>query len=329
MEGTPLVSVVIPTYNRAELAGAAIESAIAQTYPKLEIIVVDDGSTDGTAEVIQHYINGHSDACCKGREFNYIFQSNQGQSRARNRGIAAAKGDWIAFLDSDDLWLPEKIEAQVRVIERFKECGACYCDARLVDTQSMDTTAFAFSGRVYKEYAGIAAGETAELAKNFGGSWIQTLMVRTGLARQIGGFDNNIHFAEDHDFLFRLSLVTSYCYVNRPLAVIERSCVATDPNARVRSWDSLEFRLKAHQRMYEKWLTLSASLTPSVQRTIARNLRSVHSAWANLYLQRGQFGLARQAISTARSYERTRNLAIKWALARFAPHIAQKIVAHR
>ena len=117
--------------------------------------------------------------------------------------------------------------------------------------------------------------------------------MRSDLAKQIGGFDADLHFMEDHDFLFRLSLVTSYCYVNLPLAVIDRTSTATDPNATVRAWDSAEFRLRAQQHMYEKWLTLSKDLPPGVQTTIVENLRAVHSAWANLYLQREQFDSGR------------------------------------
>ncbi len=330
LDQKPLISVVIPTYNRAEMVVAAIESVFAQTYPVLEVIVVDDGSADATAEAIRDFIASNSHGCGKTPEINYLYQPNQGQSRARNKGIAAARGDWVAFLDSDDIWFPEKIEWQVRAIERFKnECGACISDARLVDNSNMDTTAFRLAGKRYDEHMGILADATAELAKSFGCSWIQTIIVRCDLARQIGGFDDELHFAEDHDFLFRLSLATSYCFVNRPLALIERTNTATDPGARVRRWDSVDFRLGAQQHMYEKWLILSRTLPTKVHRAIIQNLRAVHSARANLHLQREQFDLARRAVSMAMSCEFTRNLAIKWALIRIAPRIAKKIAIAR
>ena len=311
---------------------AAIESVFAQTYPRLEVIVVDDGSVDETADAIQNFISHNSSASGKTPKIHYLYQPNMGQSGARNTGIAAARGDWIAFLDSDDYWLRDKLEWQLRAIDQFKnECGACVCDARLVDkSNNMDTTAFQFAGRRYKESIGVIPNAKADLAKSFDGStWVQALVVRSDLAKQIGGFDNDLHFAEDHDFLFRLSLVTSYCYVNLPLVVIDRTSTATDPNARVRAWDSLEFRLRAQQRMYEKWLALSGNLPPVVQTTIVQNLQAIHSAWANLHLQREQFDLARQAVSMAISYGLTRNLAVKWALIRTAPRIARKIVAGR
>ena len=105
MDQKPLISVVIPTYNRAQMVVAAIKSVFAQTYPRLEVIVVDDGSVDGTAER-NPKLSGHiSSGSGKTPEIRYIYQPSMGQSRARNTGIAAAHGDWIAFLDFDDYWL--------------------------------------------------------------------------------------------------------------------------------------------------------------------------------------------------------------------------------
>ncbi len=99
----PLVSVVIPTYNRAQMVSEAVRSVLEQTFGDLEVIVVDDGSTDGTREALKP----HAD------KIRYLRQENSGVSAARNRGIAEARGSLIAFLDSDDLWLPAKLKNQV------------------------------------------------------------------------------------------------------------------------------------------------------------------------------------------------------------------------
>src|SRR5690242_13806787 len=95
----PLISVVIPTFNRARCVANAVDSVLVQTFKDCEVIVVDDGSTDATAEVLKGY----------GNRVRVIQQSNRGVSAARNAGIRSARGEWIAFLDSDDIWNPDKL----------------------------------------------------------------------------------------------------------------------------------------------------------------------------------------------------------------------------
>ena len=113
----PLVSVIIPNYNYGHFLAQSIDSVLAQTYPNIEIIVVDDGSSDDSAEVLMTYSD----------KIKWIKQSNQGVSAARNKGTAASKGELIAFLDADDVWLPEKIEKQVRVFHAENEIGLVHC----------------------------------------------------------------------------------------------------------------------------------------------------------------------------------------------------------
>ncbi|MCS6881932.1 MAG: glycosyltransferase family A protein [Oscillochloridaceae bacterium] len=113
---TPLVSVIIPTFNRADLLPQTIESCLAQTYRNLEVIVVDDGSTDATAEVVARY----------GPKVIYVKQDRQGVGRARRRGVQQASGEYITFLDSDDLMLPTKIERQAQVLAEHPEVGLCH-----------------------------------------------------------------------------------------------------------------------------------------------------------------------------------------------------------
>src|ERR1700685_4717246 len=123
----PKVSVVIPTYNRAAKVPGAIESVLAQTVGDLEVIVVDDGSSDAT---------GKSLAEMFGDRIRYYAQRNQGVSVARNKGIAEARGEWIAFLDSDDRWEKEKLEGKFKALDQFgPQCGACYTDTRLLDNR--------------------------------------------------------------------------------------------------------------------------------------------------------------------------------------------------
>lgn len=129
----PLVSVVIPTYNAAEFLGETLDSVLAQTYPNLEVIVVDDGSTDATPELLRTY----------GERITVLRQANAGQAAARNRGARLARGEFLAFLDSDDLWDPDKIARQVYWLQRHPQACATYCDHRSIDARGRTIAASA------------------------------------------------------------------------------------------------------------------------------------------------------------------------------------------
>jgi glycosyltransferase involved in cell wall biosynthesis len=321
MSHEPLISVVIPTFNRSLQVQAALRSVLAQTYPKFEVIVIDDGSTDGTGQALQTLISQES---CSGMRVRYFFRPNQGQSAARNMGIEKARGELVAFLDSDDIWLPEKLEWQVRALERFRdECCACITDARLVDNLGMDTSAFRESGKPYEEMLGIDFEAVSNLAKYRDPFWISTLLVRTDVVKQLGCFDNQLGYAEDHDFLFRLSLATSFCYVNKPLALLDRSRSPKGSNCR--PWDEVEVRLRGSQTMLEKWLKLDSELPPDVLKTVTHSLRQLYSAWTNWYLEHERYEEARQAVCRAMTFGPTTKLAIKWTLTHAAPNFARRI----
>ena len=122
MHSPTIVSAIIPTYNRAHLVTEAIDSVLAQTYPHIEVIVVDDGSTDDTMARLAPY----------GSRIRVIRQENAGPAAARNKGIAASSGGLVAFLDSDDLWLPAKIERQVRLLQKAgTSIPCCLCNINM------------------------------------------------------------------------------------------------------------------------------------------------------------------------------------------------------
>jgi glycosyltransferase involved in cell wall biosynthesis len=318
----PLVSVVIPTYNRDRHTIEAVESVLAQTYTNLEVIVVDDGSTDGSPQVIQQYIAQREYGSW---QIQFVSQRNQGASVARNTGIAKARGEYIAFLDSDDIWLPEKLEWQMNAIEQFKgECGACVTDARLVNDSGMDiSSSFRVHGRNYEETIGIDRDAVKLIADGFCGVWLSTLLARTDLIKQIGGFSTDISFVEDRDIHFRIALLTSIAYVNKPLIRTDRS--PTPPGSTCRPWDKPEVQLRQQEHMLQKWLKIAIALSPDVRRILRRALGAMYSQQTNWYLENMRYAEARQAISNALRYKVTLGLIGKWTLTWVAPAVAKRV----
>jgi glycosyltransferase involved in cell wall biosynthesis len=320
MISKPLISVVIPTYNRGDATVAAIDSALAQTWRPLQIVVVDDGSTDGSSERIERHL---SNLLMPGIEIVLAPQPNQGPSGARNTGIAHATGSYIAFLDSDDTWLPQKLERQWGVLIRFPECGACVTDARYLTNKGFDDSAYRLHGRSYSSAEGIEHNAQRLLAHAFPGFFLSTLLVSTDLVRRAGGFDPQIPFAEDRDLCFRLSLLTSFAYINEMLIDTDRS--STPAGSDCRPWDKIEVRLAGHQRMYEKWLTMAASMPSEIRRIVRRALQTTHCQWANWHLEHKRFAPARQAVSHAIQCGISPRMTAKWALTWTAPALAARV----
>ena len=315
------VSVVIPTYNRTQQTIAAIESVLAQTYTNFEIIVVDDGSTDDSGQKIQQYIRQRTDTR---QQILFFGQPNQGASVARNTGISKARGKFIAFLDSDDSWDPEKLEYQIQALEQFKnECGVCFTDARLVNNSGMDISSFQAHRRNYKQVMGIDRDAVKSLAESFSGFWVSSLLVRSDTVRKIGGFSPDISFVEDRDLHFRLSLVTGVAYVNKQLIRADRT--PSPAGSTIRPWDKIELQFRQQERMFKKWLGMDPSLPPELHRTVERTLGALYSHWANWYLENGRYDEAREAVSHAVMHKVALGTTVKWALTWLAPALARRV----
>lgn len=123
---SPIVSIIMPTYNRAPLISEAIESVIAQEYPAWELIIVDDGSSDGTDIIVSKYVQADE-------RIKYFYQSNQGQSSARNFGIEQSRGHYIAFLDSDNQWFPHRLRVGIEAFSLNPDVILCYGNAVSID----------------------------------------------------------------------------------------------------------------------------------------------------------------------------------------------------
>lgn len=127
-----MISVIIPTYNRDQLIRNAVQSVINQTYTNWELIIVDDGSTDKTREVVSEYIE-------KDPRIRYFYKENGGQGSARNLGIRESKGDYIAFLDSDDEWEKTKLEKQIKILENNSNVDFCYTADKQINQNGQET----------------------------------------------------------------------------------------------------------------------------------------------------------------------------------------------
>ena len=196
----PLVSVVIPTYNGERFLREAVDSALAQTHKPLEIIVVDDGSTDGTLAILAGY----------GSRIRVFRQENTGQSAARNVGISKAAGEWIGFLDQDDLWDPRKIEKQLAAATEGVD--AILSDLRMIDDNGVTTRERCYN---LPRNARLALGD---IITNPG--WSQMMVVRRRALEAVGGFDRTNRFGTE-DYQLRLRLAATghnFRYVDEVLA---------------------------------------------------------------------------------------------------------------
>jgi len=328
----PTISVVIPVYNRFELLKRAVESVLAQTLPVSEVILVDDGSTDGTSDLLPRYVA--ENPAWRGR-VRYFYQKNQGPSVASNNGVARVKGEWLALLANDDLWLPQKLEWQFRALERFKgQCGLCFTDAWFMNNPHMKMTLFQLAGRQHNEPMGIIPDPikyTLERGPLAGVHpiWMQTVVVRTDLIRRLGGADPELRYGDDDDMVFRLACETTFCFVSMPMVLIDRTPREERHVGEGKNWDRVDFRLRMIQRSFEKRLGMSERLPEGVRKAIRRDLSAIHSGWTNWFLEKREYGKAREAVTEAARLHFSPEIAVKWALTRFAPKLARKAVLVR
>lgn len=202
----PRVSVVIPTYNSAAFLGETVESILAQNYRDFEVIVVDDGSTDDTVTVLAPYKN----------RISYYYQENQGESVARNWAVNLAQGEYIAFLDSDDLWLPSKLERQITEMDRFPQAVLAYAHSYLIDAAGHRISR-PDSDKTAQGQPGMHDIFETLLMSNIV-THPGTVMVRRKYLLETGGFDPDIQWGEDWDLWLRLALRGPFVFIPEPLA---------------------------------------------------------------------------------------------------------------
>ena len=262
----PLVSVVMPAYNVAWCIGRAVASVLAQDFRACELIVVNDGSTDGTRALLEGY----------GAAITVINQENRGMSAARNAGIRRARGMYVAFLDADDWWLAGKLSRQVELMHGRPEIGFSSTtvrveddDGRLLNLWRCPNGSTEILATLFAQNAAIAGGCSA-------------VMARRDLLDRVGLFDESLRGFEDPDLWMRLAAVSGYACIDETLAVILRREQSVSRNL-----DSM--RVAALRSMRKN----RALLPPGLRGRFWRScLAGVYTDYAKPAYRAGRLGLA-------------------------------------
>lgn len=202
----PLVSVIIPVYNGERYLSDTIGSVIAQTEKDWEIVAVNDGSTDHSQAILEEFAMKYPD------RIRVISVSNGGVSRARNTGVSKARGTYIAFLDQDDLWMPQKLQLQIGQFRSDKTLGISFTNESIIDQTAsvVREKVLTFSSKKNKGYV----FEQLVFECFIG---ISSIMIRKELFTGIGGFDSRYSLAEDYDFLLKAAKKAPVDYIDEPL----------------------------------------------------------------------------------------------------------------
>ena len=243
MPARPSVTVVIPAYNTERYIGDAIDSVLAQNYPNSEIIVIDDGSTDATVDIVRGY----------GDRVGLITQRNQGAAAARNAGLDAAQSEYVAFLDSDDCWLPGKLDTQIAYLEAHPDIGMIY--ARWQVWKPGPDGKFAMP-----DIAGHHNAESPPSVVPERSGWLYnrllftsllhtiTVIARRSLIDAVGRFDTTLKRGQDYDYWLRASRVTEIHQLDSLVALYRvhgKGCAT--------KWPHENYELKVVEKALERW----------------------------------------------------------------------------
>lgn len=297
---SPAVSAVIPLYNKAPYIRRAVESVLRQSVSDFELIVVDDGSTDGGAEVVEGIHDPRT---------RLVGQANAGVSTARNHGIAEARADLIAFLDADDEWLPEHLATILTLAEKHPECGAYATAYEVVDVQHR---------RRIPKYKGIPRPPWEGIIPNYFRSspvWTSAVAVPKRIFDSVGLFPVGVHCGEDLDMWCRIALKYPVAYSTQVGAVYHReaenrACVMRPPP---------RFLEHGSVKLLEGLLK-SGDLPPRVSpRDLAEYLNSRCISHAITCALSGHRAEARVFLRRAASTRAFRNQRVKWYLLTLVP----------
>ena len=282
MSHPPAISVIVPCYNAAAFLPATLRSVLAQSGFELQIIVVDDGSTDGSPELVARDFPG----------VTLVRQPNAGVAAARNTGLAHARHEWVAFIDADDLWLPGKLQAQCALLASQPEAGMAYT-AWQVWTSSEPEPAAAWLSQL--------AHQAADRARWQGASgwiypellvdcvvWTSSVLVRRALLTQAGGFDEALRIGEDWDLWLRLSRLTPILRVAAPFALYRMR-----PDSITKAPPDVNYKSLVVTRAIERWGLTGPDGRHARRNDVARSQARTWTDMAAASLQTGALARAR------------------------------------
>jgi len=276
------ISVIIPTWNRADRLANALQSAFAQSLPPAEVIVVDDGSTDDTHKLVRSQF----------RDARYIHQQNQGVSSARNTGIEAASGNWIALLDSDDHWQPDKLKQQCEHLRARPDYKICHSDeiwvrnGRRVNPMKKHAKQ---GGHIFRQCLPLCAISPS------------AVLIHRDLFNEIGLFDEHLPACEDYDLWLRICALHPVLYIDKPL--ITKTGGHADQLSR-RHWGMDRFRIHALENILAS-NTLDATNHAAALATLLDKLAIVIKG----AVKRGNHELADDYLEKQHHYHRHNTLA--------------------
>jgi glycosyltransferase involved in cell wall biosynthesis len=258
-ESYKLVSVIITCYNYGRYLEQCLESVLSQTYTNIEIIVVNDGSTDNTDEIMRKYLSSP--------KVRYIRQENAGQANAKNRGISDAKGVYIAFLDADDMWEASKLEKQIPLFAE-PSVGVVYCLAKYFDENGNE-----MDYSMTSEYLRPRRGNVTEWL--FFDNFIQfsSSVIKREYLDRFGVFDETLKMGIDWDLWLRISVACKFAFVDEPLFYY-----------RIGHTGQMSKNLEERQRCSDRIMNNFLMKNPGLL-----SLRTIRHAYAYTYLNRGYY----------------------------------------
>jgi len=285
--GVPLVSVVIPTYNCEAYIGETIDSVLAQEFQNIEIIVVDDGSTDQTPDIVRSY----------GPGVKLLSQENSGVCVARNRGLREAVGDYICFMDHDDYWYPWKISRQLEELGIHPEVGVAYSAFTLWMTDASGK--FPRPGSLYN------SSIADDIDRSFSGwiyhlllldCWVltSTAMFRAEVLRKCGAFDEMLPYSEDWDLWLRISREYQFLKLRRSTTLYRQHTL--QGNRKVRSVD---YRTTLLSKAVKQWGLSSPDGQCLSRLRFRRQLAEYHACFGLHHLQAGIWAMAIRSLFKA------------------------------